>query len=141
MPRQAVARGSPPMLGVHSNPFGSIRCMKKQSLIERLRAKKGAHSTVLGVTWYSAENWSRIKATAVDPERFEATFAEWQAMAHEALTDMRKGGVEPIKVSITYEELLPWCLVHKKPNNAASRAEFVSQKLRKDHEAPTEPNV
>ena len=108
--------------------------MKKKSLIERLRAKKAAHSTVFGVTWYSAENWGRVKAAAADPERFEATFAEWQTMAEEAITDIRKTGVSPIKVFIAYEELLPWCLVHKKLNNAASRAEFVSEKLRKDSE-------
>ena len=115
--------------------------MKKKSLIERLRAKKNANRTVLGVTWYSAESWSRIKAAAADRERFEATYAEWQAMADEALTDIKKTGVNPIKVSITYEELLPWCVVHKKPNNAASRAEFVSERLRKDSEEPVEPDA
>ena len=115
--------------------------MKKKSLIERLSAKKSSNRTVLGVTWYSAENWSRIKAAAADPERFGATFAEWQAMADEALTDIQKTGVNPIKLSIRYEELLAWCLVHKKPNNAASRAEFVSERLRKNNEAPAEPDA
>ena len=86
--------------------------MKKKSLIERLRAKKAAHPTVCGVTWYSAENWGRVKAAAADPERFEATFAEWQTMAEDAITDIRKTGVSPIKVFIAYEELLPWCLAH-----------------------------
>jgi hypothetical protein len=104
--------------------------MKKPSLMERLRAKRQARSSVVGVTWYTEEDWSKVKAAATDPERFEETYAEWNAMAIEAVADLKKAGVNTVKFFVIPNELLPWCLLHKKPNNAASRAEFVAEKLR-----------
>ena len=108
---------------------------KKPSLLERLRAKKRNRSTVVGVTWYTEENWSKVRAAATDPDRFEETYAEWSAMAIEATADLKKTGVQTVKVLVVPNELLPWCLAHNKPNNAASRAEFISEKLRSQSEA------
>ena len=112
-----------------------MSAMKKPSLLERLRAKKKTQSTVVGVTWYTEENWKKVKAAATDPERFEETYAEWSAMAIEAVADLKTIGVNTVKVLFIPNELLPWCLAHNKPNNAASRAEFVSEKLRSQSEA------
>ena len=104
--------------------------MNKPSLTERLRAKKNARSSVVGVTWYTEEDWSKVKAAATDSERFEETYAEWNAMAIEAVADLKRAGVNAVKFFVISNELLPWCLVHNKPNNAAARAEFVAEKLR-----------
>jgi hypothetical protein len=71
-----------------------------------------------------------VKSSATDPERFEATYPEWNAMAVKALAEIKKGGVSASKVFINYDELLAWCQLHNKPNSADSRAEFVSEKLR-----------
>jgi hypothetical protein len=109
--------------------------MKKPSFVKRLRAKKNARATVVGVTWYTEENWSRVKAAATDPERFEETYAEWSTMAIEAVADLKKAGVNAVKLSVVPNELLAWCLAHNKPNDAASRAEFVSERLRLQSEA------
>ena len=112
-----------------------MSAMKKPSFVERLRAKKKARATVVGVTWYTEENWSKVKAAATDPERFEETYAEWSTMAIEAVADLKKAGVNTVKFSVVPNELLPWCFAHNKPNDAASRAEFVSEKLRSQSEA------
>jgi len=109
--------------------------VKKHSPMRRLRAPKPARSPAVGVTWYTAETWARVKAAAKDPERFEATYAEWDAMAVEAIAKLERAGVGAVKVFIAPDELLSWCLAHNKPNNAASRAEFVSEKLRRQNEA------
>ena len=112
-----------------------MSAMRKPSLLERLRAKKSARSTVLGVAWYTEEDWGKVKAVATDPERFEETYTEWSAMAIGAVKDLQKAGANAVKVFIKPSELLPWCLVHNKPNNAESRAEFVSERLRSQSEA------
>jgi FMN phosphatase YigB (HAD superfamily) len=112
-----------------------MSAMKKPSLLERLRAKKKTQSTVVGVAWYMEENWNKTKAAATDPERFEETYAEWSAVAIEAIADLKKTGMNAVKVLVISNELLPWCLAHNKPNNAASRAEFVAEKLRSQSEA------
>ena len=116
--------------GASSHHLYTIPAMKKQSLMERLRAKKQARSSVVGVTWYTEENWSRVRAAATDPERFEDMYAEWNAMAVEAVAGLKRTGVNTVKFFINADELLSWCLRHNKPNNAESRTEFVSEGLR-----------
>ena len=45
--------------------------MNKPNPMQRLRAKNKARMPVAGVTWYTADNWARVKAAATDPDRFE----------------------------------------------------------------------
>lgn len=105
--------------------------MKKPSLIERLRAKKAPREdVVLGVAWYTEDQWARVKASAVDPENLERTYPEWVKMAEEALREIRRGIRDPIKIQIDAGELAAWCLVHGKPNDSSARAEFASHKMR-----------
>jgi hypothetical protein len=87
--------------------------MKKQNFIERLRANQAqGPQLVIGMSWYTEEQWARVKASAVDPERFEATYPEWVEMAEDAITKLRRTGVNPHKVWIVASELDAWCLVH-----------------------------
>ena len=109
--------------------------MKKRALLERLRLKKQGHSLVVGVAWYSEDCWRRVKAAAADPDRFEATYPEWWAMATEAIGKLKQVGVNPLKVLVDADELSAWCQLHNKPNNAESRAEFVSRKAHVPEEA------
>jgi hypothetical protein len=51
-------------------------------------------------------------------------------MALAALSDIRKTGINAVQFYIVADELITWCQVNKKPNDAASRAEFVAEKLR-----------
>jgi hypothetical protein len=81
----------------------------------------------VGVAWYTEQEWAKVRATAVDPELLEATYAQWSQMAEQSLAQLRSGRVVVEKSYITADNLLAWCLGHNKPNNSASRAEFVSQ--------------
>lgn len=83
----------------------------------------------LGVCWYTAEEWRRIKSEAIDAERFEATYPEWCNMAEKTVHDLQRSGLHPFKVIVVAEELRQWCEVHNKPNSAASRSEFVAELL------------
>jgi hypothetical protein len=102
---------------------------------QRHRRKPGSHQPlVTGVAWYTSSEWARVKATAVDRERFEASFEEWSAMAEKALSDLRKSGVTAQKCLIDADELRNWCAEKGVENDASSRARFVSEKLRsQDH--------
>lgn len=105
--------------------------MKKPSLIERLRAKRAPREdSVLGVAWYTEEQWARVKSSAADPENLEPTFSEWVKMAEEALREIRRGVRNPIKIQIDAGELVAWCLVHGKASDSSARAEFTSHKMR-----------
>ncbi len=102
---------------------------RKPSLMERLRLKKlhRQQGIAVGVCWYDEVEWAKIKATAVDPERFENSFPEWVSMVEEVLRDFMNNGLLPVRVSLAAEDLAAWCSLHDKPNNAASRAEYVSE--------------
>src|SRR3954468_24074140 len=82
----------------------------------------------IGVGWYSEDEWTKVKAAAADPDRFEATYAEWLQMAEKALADLRAAGVDAQRSFILADELLPWCLAQGKANDARSRAQFVSER-------------
>lgn len=112
--------------------------MKKRNLKQRLRARNLSRgSVVLGVAWYSEEQWALVRSSATDLERFEASYAEWVAMAEDALQTMQMAGVTPVKVLVNSAELSAWCLAHGKPNDAGARAQFTSEKMgrRPDAEA------
>jgi len=99
----------------------------KNKLPPWLKPKAPARDVQVGVGWYTAEEWQKVKASAKDPERFEETFEECVAMAEESLTQFRANGINAEKSYVVASELLAWCLAKNKSNDAASRAEFVSQ--------------
>lgn len=109
--------------------------MKIPTLHQRLKAKKRGQTLVVGLTWYTEETWAQVKATASDPERFEESFAEWKAMAVSARRDLQRSGVLAIECQIDPQEFFVWCALHEQKNEAAARAEFVSEKMRAAHDA------
>jgi hypothetical protein len=107
--------------------------MKKPTLHQRLKAKKRNQALVVGLTWYTEETWAQVKATASDPECFEESFAEWKAMAVSARRDFQRSGVLALECQIDPQGFFDWCALHDQKNDAAARAEFVSQKLSAAH--------
>jgi hypothetical protein len=106
--------------------------MKKRSLMDRLRAKKAQRlETVVGVCWYTPEEWERVKATATDPDIFEESFSDWEIMANESFDLVRAAYPDTVKVFVSADEFLAWCIGTGKVNNSDARTEFVSELLRK----------
>ena len=105
--------------------------MKKPSLIDRLRAKKAQRQElVVGVAWYTEQEWARVRACAADPDGFEATYPEWLKMAEDALKEIRREVGNPVKVFVDADELAAWCLTSGKANDSSARAQFASEKLK-----------
>ena len=82
----------------------------------------------VGVVWYTEQEWAKVKALAADPEVFEESYAEWVLMAEKAMSQLRVVGVNVQKSNVNADQLMAWCLAHGKPNNGASRAEYVAQR-------------
>ena len=99
----------------------------KHNLPPWLKPKTMPSKLAVGVCWYTEENWTKVKAAASDPDRFEDTYQEWTDMGEKPLQELLIAGVKAGKFSINSEDLLAWCFAHDRANNAASRAEFVSQ--------------
>jgi len=96
---------------------------------------KGARleRTVLGVAWYSRAEWERLRAAVPDPDRFEATYEEWESMATATLAQLEAAGVTLQRVPIEAEEFLAWCRAGERAPDASARAHFSAEKLRQRH--------
>lgn len=110
--------------------------MKSKSRLPHwLRPKTPRQALSVGVGWYIEEEWAKVKATAVDAERFEATYPEWVQMAEESLVKMHAAGLMAEKCYVQADVLLAWCLDHNKPNDAPARATFVTAQMQKAGES------
>jgi hypothetical protein len=88
------------------------------------------HQTVkLGVCWYSEKDWSLVKLTAVDPERFEDNCQGWLKMAEEALQVM-VGKILAERVLIDANEFAQWRNTKNQVDDADARAAFVTERSR-----------
>jgi hypothetical protein len=67
---------------------------------------------------------------ALDPHRFGNSFAEWHAMAIQALANLNCSGAHATPVHVLAEELLAWCRANRRQNAAASPAAWVAFRAR-----------
>jgi len=98
--------------------------MRKPDLLQRLRAKKQEKERALAVAWYDELNWAMVKSTAIDPHRFENSYAEWHAMATRTLENFKRAGAVPTPVPVTARELIAWCRATGRQNDASARAAY-----------------
>jgi hypothetical protein len=102
--------------------------MKKRKVRGHRQAKKTQRSDiVVGVCWYTAQDWERVKATATDPELFENSFAEWETMANQSLATLRTTYPGLVKVLVAADEFFAWCLVRGRSNDSSARSEFAAE--------------
>ena len=109
--------------------------MKPRNKLPPWLQPKAPHTNVsVGVGWYTEVEWAKVKSAAVDSERFEETYTEWLKMAEKALVDLRATGIDAEKSYVNASEFLAWCLAHNRPNDGATRAQFVSEQRRRGSE-------
>lgn len=120
----AAAIASPAASALHAN---RVAIRPKNKLPLWFKPKVSAPPPQVGVGWYTAEDWQKVKACAKVPERLEATSAEWEAMAEQSLAHLRAQGIDAKKSYVVASDLTAWCLAKNKPNEASSRAAFVSR--------------
>jgi hypothetical protein len=93
------------------------------------RHDAASQNPAVGVAWYTSSEWSRVKAAAADPERFENSFEEWLVIAEDALVQLRSTGLSAERFLVNADELAKWCGENRLENNASARARFVSEQL------------
>jgi len=84
----------------------------------------------VGVAWYRPEQWQRLCEISIDKEVLEATHAEWVQNAERAVQELRRQGMEPVKVEVDVEELLQWCERQHIPVSGEARSRYAAEKLR-----------
>jgi hypothetical protein len=104
--------------------------MKRRPFMERFQSRMRQIKAVAGVPWYTAETWAEMKAFALDAERFENSFAEWEAMAEETLTNLGKRGLHLVKIPMVPDVFRHWLEEHHEENNASARAAYAAEKVK-----------
>ena len=85
---------------------------------------------IMGVTWYRAEQWDRLREISVDKETFATTYdaslVEWAKQ----MRQLEAQGMRPVKVEVDVEALLTWCTTQGLPITPETRTKFMMNTLR-----------
>jgi hypothetical protein len=101
-----------------------FRKSHKQSQVKRPQLK-------VGLGWYRAEQWQRLREISADVEILEEVYADWLELAEQQIRELSATGLDVEKVDVDVNALLLWCNAQGLPVNAQSRARYVSEALQK----------
>ena len=93
-------------------------------------------ASVVGLAWFDRKQWQRLAEVAEDRNELDETFELWKQSALEAVRTMEREGQRVEKVHIEVESLVSWCKEKGLPLNAKSRADYVTQIIRRRHGQP-----
>lgn len=94
----------------------------------RNRQSKNRNQAVVGVAWYRAEQWDRLRQIAVDGESMHESYDEWHAEATQRLRQLQFRGIKARKVDVDLDELIAWCDRRQLPLDGSARSQFVAVK-------------
>ena len=80
----------------------------------------------LGIPWFTAETWARLREITADPGKLYDTFDEWHASAEAWFESNVSEGDRVERVLIDPDELLEWCQANDVPVDAHARAGFAA---------------
>ena len=103
-------------------------------MAKRKKKKPKSHEvevvdTVLGVPWYTPEQYERLLEVADDRDNLEDTYEEWKATADKTLKKIEKPGVWHLKIYVDVDELVSWCKFENLPVDGEARTIFVADKV------------
>lgn len=85
---------------------------------------------VMGVAWYSRDQWKHLCDIAEDRDQLEEAYKEWEDKAEKSVRVFKEKGIHAEKVYVDINELVDWCVENKYPVNSESRSTFVAYKIR-----------
>ncbi len=90
------------------------------------------------IPWYpSDECYEQFRNTALDPDRFFSTYANWRRAALEHESRTLSNGFEMIRSRVAYSEFEIWIGINGKGNDHQSRSEFAYYRLQSLFERPS----
>ena len=99
---------------------------KKKGSLSQKRMRRGV---VVGVTWYTPEQFARMKSVADDADALDDTHEDWLKNAMRQVQWLKKDGFHVVEVPIDIDEWVAWCRENGHELNGEARSEYVSQKV------------
>ncbi|WP_340104367.1 hypothetical protein [Rhodohalobacter sp. 8-1] len=90
---------------------------------------------ITGILWWKPDQWEKAKQISSDSHIFDNTYQEWKESAEKSFNELRGNGFTVYKIEIDLDELVKWCKDKEMALNAQARSQFVSNKVKKLHEA------
>jgi hypothetical protein len=113
--------------------------MTKRKKKRPLPREKTQCGLIVGVAWYTPEQWERLKLLADDSEALNDTHKDWLKNATGHVRWLKQQGFQVVKVPIDADEWVAWCQKNGKALDGAARSEFTSQKVSERSESPSSP--
>jgi hypothetical protein len=89
---------------------------------------------LIGVGWYSEDEWTMLKLVADDKEALDETFDKWRTGAEGAFQQLRsEPGICAVKVPVNIQSLQEWCRNQGIRLDGKARAHFISEQARLGH--------
>ena len=90
-------------------------------------------AAVVGLAWFSRKQWQRLTEVAEDRKELDDRYEQWEQRAVEAMRAIERQGQKVEKVHVEVESLMSWCKEKGLAVNHQSRAEYVTQLMRRRH--------
>jgi hypothetical protein len=90
-------------------------------------------TAVVGLAWFDRRQWKRLTEVVEDRNELDDTYERWQQSALDAVQTIEREGQRVEKVHIEVESLVSWCKEKGLPVNGKSRADYVTQIMRRRH--------
>jgi hypothetical protein len=105
------------------------RLMAKRRKKRPSSRKRMQQGPIVGIAWYTPDQWDRLKLVADDSDALDDTHKDWLKNASGRLREFKQKGYQVVKVSIDIDEWVAWCQENGKVLNGAARSEFTSEKV------------
>ena len=84
---------------------------------------------VVGIAWYRSEWYDRIREVMADGISFPKTHASWRQKAARMERELRRQGMEPVRVEIDPEQFAGWCASQGVAPDSEARDRFVRESI------------
>jgi hypothetical protein len=88
-------------------------------------------TVVVGLAWFDRKQWRRLTEVVENRNELDDTYERWEQSALDAVRMIERQGQIVEKVHVEVESLVSWCKEKGLPVNGQSRAEYVTQIMRR----------
>ncbi|MEH3148001.1 MAG: hypothetical protein PGN34_22285 [Methylobacterium frigidaeris] len=81
----------------------------------------------VGIAWYRAGDYARLREAMEDSDRLPASFEAWRASAEQVEREVSRSGVAVIRVTIEPDAFLDWCRNSGATPNGSARARYANE--------------
>ena len=85
--------------------------------------------TMVGIGWYTQNQWQKLQTVAVDPRILEESYEEWVEVFIAGCRMLEKAGIKTVKIPIDVDNLDQWCAQNGLTVDSDARSKYVSDTL------------